>query len=154
MRWQGSRRNKHQCHCFLKTHQRAYIGQETWSSSAGKHWPRLQASSPDGFFFYQKKKLVSTEEERASGYLHACRKKVLVAVSEEITETQKYITAAVSTVLVFLFALACRNTRNYRGSPPLLRWKGLNLFSSQDIHTSPDHSIFSPTLLSLKSLYW
>lgn len=109
---------------------------------------------PWWLLFLPKKKLVSTEEERASGYLHACRKKVLVAVSEEITETQKYITAAVSTVLVFLFALACRNTRNYRGSPPLLRWKGLNLFSSQDIHTSPDHSIFSPTLLSLKSLYW
>jgi len=67
-------------------------------------------------FFYQKK-LVSTEEQRASGYSHACMQKVLVAMFEEITDSQKYIMAAVSTfVLNFSFCLGkqkCKESQRF-----------------------------------------
>lgn len=73
--------------------------------------------------------------------MHACRKSWLQCLKKLQTVKNTSWLLFLLLSLIFLFALASRNARNHRGSPILLRWKGLNLFSSQDVHMSPDYSI-------------
>lgn len=57
-------------------------------------WARCLGLEPSWLCFLPKKG-IAPEKERAAGYFHACRNEVLLAVLNEVMQTQRYITASV-----------------------------------------------------------
>lgn len=139
-------------------------GEKTSRSSTDRHWPGNSALvwNLPGFVPYHKMWLLQRKKGQLDIFMHTEMKPCWQCFNE-VMQTQRHITASVSTsavtqrfYLLFLCALAGKNMGSCDGGSLLLPWwkETGSLPSAQDIHLSSDCSIFAALLPVPNPLEW